>query len=76
MPIYEYACSACSHRFEHLARRLSEAPPPCPQCGAMKVKKQLSVFSAFAAPDSRPASCPDGTCKSAGCAGGSCPLAG
>jgi len=76
MPIYEYTCGTCGHRFEHLARRRSETPPACPECGAKKVVKELSVFSAFAAPDSRPASCPDGSCKSAPCAGGACPLAG
>ncbi len=43
MPIYEYRCVSCSHAFEQM-RKMSEAPPPCPACGAA-VEKQISVSS-------------------------------
>ncbi|TNE92900.1 MAG: zinc ribbon domain-containing protein [Deltaproteobacteria bacterium] len=43
MPIYEYACESCGHRFEKLVR-LNAEPPPCPECGA-GVKKLISASS-------------------------------
>ena len=34
MPIYEYECSACKHRFER-SQRFSDAPlTECPECGS------------------------------------------
>lgn len=41
MPIYEYACRKCEHRFE--VRHAPEGPAPdgCPRCGA-GVRKLLS----------------------------------
>ena len=43
MPIYEYACGACEHRFETI-QRASEAPlEDCPACGASALKKLLSA---------------------------------
>jgi putative FmdB family regulatory protein len=44
MPIYEYACTACSHRFEKLVRR-DITPPPCPACGETRVERQFSLPS-------------------------------
>ncbi len=44
MPIYEYKCSACGHRFEKL-QSFSEGPVrTCPQCGG-EVKKLISRSS-------------------------------
>lgn len=31
MPIYDFHCPACGHRFEALVRA-SDSPPVCPQC--------------------------------------------
>ena len=42
MPIYEYQCDKCGHRFE-LMQRMSDAPPSeCPECGNNGVKKLIS----------------------------------
>ncbi|NLZ64684.1 MAG: zinc ribbon domain-containing protein [Lentisphaerae bacterium] len=46
MPIYEYRCQSCGHKFSHLHKRLNEPAPHCPKCQAEKVKKLLSSFSA------------------------------
>ncbi len=46
MPIYEYSCQACEHKFSHLHKRLNEHAPNCPQCDSSTVKKLLSSFSA------------------------------
>lgn len=72
MPIYEYGCAACGHRFDHLARTLSAPSPNCPECGASGPEKQLSTFSASVG--ARADHCSLGTCPSGECAGGRCPL--
>jgi putative FmdB family regulatory protein len=43
MPIYEYRCNHCDCRFEHLALRVEEAPPPCPTCCGEDVEKLMSA---------------------------------
>ena len=41
MPLYEYQCDACAHRFE-VIQKFSDAPVEvCPKCGG-QVKKLLS----------------------------------
>ena len=43
MPIYEYKCSACGHREDHL-QKLADAPlTKCPACGKKKYAKQLTA---------------------------------
>lgn len=41
MPTYDYQCPSCKHEFTAM-RKISEAAPPCPQCGG-EVKKKLSA---------------------------------
>ena len=43
MPIYEYACPSCGHEFEYLI--MGSESPACPECGAEKLEKKLSLFS-------------------------------
>jgi len=40
MPIFEYACRACGHRFETLVRGNSR--PACPSCNDQKLEQQSS----------------------------------
>lgn len=65
MPLYEYKCRSCGHRFEVL-QRMSEgaAAVECPRCGERAADKQLSTFSAAVS----------GSSSSAGpaCGGGGC----
>ena len=42
MPIYEYECPSCEHRFEKLVRINADAPP-CPECGGGEVRKLVSA---------------------------------
>lgn len=42
MPIYEYACTGCGHRFEFLVLRGQE-PAACARCGAATIERQLSL---------------------------------
>jgi putative FmdB family regulatory protein len=42
MPLYEYVCAKCGHRFE-MIRKFSDAPlEECPKCGG-RVEKQQSA---------------------------------
>ncbi len=43
MPMYEYACEECSHKFETLVR--SGSTPECPNCHSTQLEKLLSVFA-------------------------------
>ena len=45
MPIYEYACRSCEHRFEELVSRHGTLVA-CPQCTSGEVSQLLSTFSA------------------------------
>ena len=44
MPIYEYDCKQCGHRFEKLVR--SDEAVTCPQCKSEEIAKRFSVFAA------------------------------
>jgi putative FmdB family regulatory protein len=45
MPIYEYQCGACGHRFEEW-QKITEAPvKTCPKCKAKKVERLISATS-------------------------------
>ena len=63
MPIFEYACHACGHRFEELV--LGAESPRCPACEGDRLEKLLSRFgvgdgATSAAPFAPPGAC--GTC--------------
>ena len=50
MPLYEYRCPECEHRFEILPRMGEGARGlSCPECGAEGVERQLSTFASSAA---------------------------
>ena len=43
MPIYEYQCSKCGHRFERMRQKFSDPPAKkCPECGG-KVEQLMSA---------------------------------
>lgn len=42
MPIYEYQCDACGHRFERIQKFSDPAVDVCPHCGKHDVRKLLS----------------------------------
>jgi putative FmdB family regulatory protein len=43
MPLYEYQCRACGHRFEALIRGSEKAA--CPSCQAQDPERLLSMFA-------------------------------
>ena len=48
MPIYDFRCPSCQHRFEELVK--VDAIPPCPACGAAEVQR-LESYSATVSTD-------------------------
>jgi putative FmdB family regulatory protein len=45
MPIYEYACGACGHRFEEWQKMSDKPIRVCPKCKSRKVEKLISQTS-------------------------------
>jgi len=45
MPMYEFVCPRCEHRFERLASAGTEHER-CPECGAEGAARVLSTFAA------------------------------
>ncbi|MEO6925632.1 MAG: zinc ribbon domain-containing protein [Rhodanobacter sp.] len=45
MPIYEFECTACGHRFDHLQRLSDSDPTICPSCAAAKLHRRVSAPS-------------------------------
>ena len=43
MPIYEYECGACGHRFEVIQKMSDPALTGCPSCGKSELKKLISA---------------------------------
>jgi putative FmdB family regulatory protein len=43
MPIYEFQCQACGHRFERLQKIADPDPAACPSCGEPRVGRMLSA---------------------------------
>lgn len=63
MPLYEYECRSCHHRFEALVR--DGATRRCPKCDGEELGKLLSVFAVNAegaTRDSAPLPSPCGSC--------------
>ena len=44
MPLFEYACKGCDHKFEALVR--ASETPECPACHGTELQRQLSTFAA------------------------------
>jgi putative FmdB family regulatory protein len=48
MPLYEYECGACGHRFETIQQKFSDPPPErCPKCGGAVRKLQSAPAIQF-----------------------------
>lgn len=68
MPLYEYSCKSCGHRFEDLVSSAASENPPCPACGEKNSEKLLSTFAASTGGVN--VSAPACGMKGGGCGGG------
>jgi len=64
MPIYEYACQSCSHRFESLVMNKSETVK-CPACHGKQLQKLISAHAVGSG-------APDTACGMPPCGAGAC----
>jgi len=68
VPLYEYECRGCGHRFEILV--FGKVRPVCPKCQSEDLEKAFSTFATSAAEASAGAGCsmrtPSGGCGSTG----------
>ena len=53
MPIFEYRCEDCGHKFEAIL--FGEQRAECPKCHAQTLEKQLSTFAVSAKQSTAPA---------------------
>lgn len=71
MPLYEYACAGCGHRFEVLQKMGAPSQGvTCPKCDGDRVVKQLSTFASTGTGTGSPASLPCGATSAASCGSG------
>ena len=64
MPLFEYQCRSCDHRFELLVRE--QTVLACPECHGTALDKQLSVFAVGGSGSKSLASAPPGPCGTCG----------
>ncbi|MBW8065409.1 MAG: zinc ribbon domain-containing protein [Nitrospira sp.] len=64
MPIFEYLCQACGHRFESIVQ--GSKVPECPTCKNTQLEKQLSAFAVGGRADSFASGMPAGACGTCG----------
>ena len=60
MPIFEYRCEDCGHKFEAIL--FGEQKPECPKCHTAKLEKQLSTFSVSKSAAAPAAGCGQSRC--------------
>lgn len=41
MPLYDFVCKACTHRFEALVR--GKAAPACPECSSEDLEREMPL---------------------------------
>jgi putative FmdB family regulatory protein len=68
MPIYEFRCASCGHRFEKLCS-LGESGEDlkCPACGAQGPRRVMSSFSAAGTEGGKDTGSGCSTCSSGNC---------
>jgi putative FmdB family regulatory protein len=68
MPLYEYQCKTCGHRFEVLVYR--SIVPQCPSCESKDLERLLSAFAVSGSGSGRDTGCsmrtPSGGCSTGG----------
>ena len=53
MPVYEYRCKSCGHKFSRLVGVVAEpSPPACPECGSTSAEKLISRIAKTPSEDS------------------------
>jgi len=45
MPIYDFKCMECGHKFDQMVASSDRAKVKCPRCGAINPQQLLSAFA-------------------------------
>jgi putative FmdB family regulatory protein len=70
MPIYEFKCQRCAQVFEKLCSRDDkDKVPPCPDCGCVKTRRQMSIFAGHTSSGSVAGGGGCGGCTKSSCGG-------
>jgi putative FmdB family regulatory protein len=72
MPVYEYQCTTCDHRFEELVSPSGHTVVACPQCTSTDLTKLLSTFARTRVGGDAPAPAAMPAPRAGGCCGGGC----
>ncbi len=73
MPLYEYVCTDCEHRFEELVSSSGGTVVACPHCASTTVDKLLSRFQRTRVGGDMPVTAAAPAPRRAGgCCGGGC----
>jgi putative FmdB family regulatory protein len=64
MPLYEFECSTCGHRFEFLSR--GDEAASCPSCQGRELSRLLSAFAVRVGAGAAPRSTGPAPCGSCG----------
>lgn len=67
MPIFDFACHDCGHKFDLLIANKDKNKAQCTKCGSTNVKQLLSAFATTTSSSSAAATCQG--CPSAGTGG-------
>lgn len=51
MPIFDFKCRQCGHRFEELVR--GDQTPACPKCAAVNAEREFPLSVAVSTPKSK-----------------------
>jgi putative FmdB family regulatory protein len=65
MPLFEYLCKECHHRFEALVVG-TRRPEACPRCNSPEIEKQFSTFGMGGGYSSGPAWGSSSSCGTSG----------
>ena len=70
MPLYEYVCTTCSHKFDKI-QPMGSTEAECPHC-EQPAKKVISLFTATATASEGGVPAPVAGMGGGGCCGGGC----
>lgn len=77
MPVYDFLCRSCDHRFDDLVSLAAVDGQRCPECTSGEVVKLYSPFKVGASSrtsgmDATGGACLPGPARAGGCCGGGC----
>ena len=57
MPIFDFKCQECGHKFDLMVSNANKEKVQCPQCGAVNLQQLISSFGTAKAGNGKSDSC-------------------